>query len=412
MPVFLMWRLAGLSALAYAAGKLIEGPVHWSDQNLGYVIGMAIVFLFSCAIALAIIVRLAVLATRKTLSVDALIGPQNRYMICFDTAAVTAIGCFVGLLMAISLAFVLSGTDIGINLDFSVAILASAIAAIVFTLSRKNLAIMISVAFATLAMSAFTGSRQANDIVAAAEALADGRAWCLTTYVGSEPISEVRQLDFFALPKSKSYPHLGLLIRESDQIMLAAHWSIRQQKFDEGIDASGGVPACNPIENFAEALKNGNVESDTYGVGSEVYSIKRELHPRAFTDRVSIRSNQLIGANSALPEITERMELIYNPREPYVPDDAVPLTMMPAPNQLNAEDLTGQNSLVVAGFDDLTKQRLVLYCLHGPYADRICLAQVSEGSLAYTFYLPLNEIDQWRDAAMRVKALFESLRVD
>lgn len=412
LPVFLMWRLAGLSALAYAAGKLIEGPVHWSDQDTGYAIGMAILFLFSCAIALAIIIRLAVSAKRKTLSADAMIGPQNRFMICFDTAALAAIGCFAGLLLAVSLAFMLSGVSIGMNLDFSVAILAFSVAVVVFALSRKKVSIIITAIFATLAVAAFTGSRQTNHILETAEALADGRAWCLTTSDGSGPISEVRQLGFFTLPKSNSYPHLGLLIRDGDQTVLAAHWSIRQQEFDEGINTSGGVPACHPVENFAEALENGNVENEIYGVGSEVYSIMRELHPRAFTDRVSIRSNQLIGPDSVYPEITERMELIYNPREPHVPDDALSLAMMPDPNELNADDLTGRNRLIVAGFDETTGQRLILYCLHGPYADRNCRAQVFEASMSYTFYLPLHEIDQWLDAAEQVKNLFQSLQIE
>ena len=412
MPLFLMWRLASLSALAYAAGKLIEGPVHWSDQDFGYALGMVIIFLFSCTIALAIVIRLAVSATRKTLSIDTLRGPLNRFMLFFDTAALVAIGCYVGLLVTISLSFRFSGTAMSINLDLTIAVLASVVATIVLVISRSKVAITITAIFATLALSAFTGSRQASDILTAAERLADSRAWCLTTWSELGPISELYQLGFFALPKGHSYPHLGLLIRENDQTTLSAHWSIRQQAFDQRIDTSGGVPACHPIENFAEALTNGSVEDDTYGVGSEVYSIMRDLHPRAFTDRVSIRSNQLIGPNSAHPKITERMELIYNPRDPYVPDDAVSLSMMPDPNQLNADDLTGQNRLIIAGVDELTGQSLVLYCLRGPYADRVCHAQVFEGSLAYTFYLPLSDIDQWQDATARVKALFESLQVD
>jgi len=412
MPVFLMWRLASLSALAYAAGKLIKGPVHWSDQNFGYAIGMAIIFLFSCTIALAIFIRLAVSAKRKTLSTDTLRGPRNRFILFFDTAALIAIGCFVGLLVAISLSFGLSGTAISINLDLTIAILASVVATIVLALSRRKAAITITAIFATLALFAFTGSRQASDILTTAERLADGRAWCLTTSSGLGPVSRLYQLGFFALPKGNSYPHLGLLIRENDQTTLSAHWSIRQQAFDQGINTSSGVPACHPIENFAEALTNGSVEDDTYGVGSEVYSIMRDLHPRAFSDRVSIRSNQLIGPNSTHPEITERMELIYNPRTPYMPDVAVPISLMPDPNQLNADDLTGQNRLIIAGVDELTGQSLVLYCLHGPYADRVCRAQVFEGPLAYTFYLPLSDIEQWQDATARVKALFESLQVD
>ena len=412
MPVFLIWRLAGLSALAFAAGKLIEGPVHWSNQNFSYAIGMAILFLFCCAIILAIIIRFAISAARKTINFGAMVGPSNRFMIYFDTVVLIAIGCFAGLLLAIALAFVLSGVTLGMSLDVSIAILASAVAAIVFALSRKKVAIIVTAVFATLAVSAFTGSRQADHILETAEALADGRAWCLTTSGASGPISEVQQLSFFALPKSSSYPHLGLLIREEDQTLLAAHWSIRQQAFHETINATGGVPTCHPVVNFAEALENGDVENDTFGIGSEVYSIGRELDPRAFTDRVSIRSNQLTVPDNAHPEITDRVELIYNPRELHVPDDAVSLSMMPHPDELDADDLTGRNRLIVAGFDEMTQQNLLLHCLHGPYAARMCRAQVFDGSLGYNFYLPLDQIDQWHEAAEHVKALFESLQVD
>lgn len=412
MPVFLIWRLAGLSALAYAAGKLIEGPVHWSDQNIGHFIGTVMLVLFGCAIALAIIIRFVISAARKTLNTGTMIGPKNHFMIYFDTAALIAIGCYAGLLLAITLAFVLSGAAIGMNLDFSVAILASVVAASVLALSRKKIAIIIVSLFATLAVSAFTGSRQSDQILQTAKAFADGRAWCLTAWGGSGPISEVRQLSFFALPKGGSYPHLGLLIHEEGKTVLAAHWSIRQQAFDEGINASEGVPACHPVESFAEALENGDVENDIYGVGSEMYSIRRELEPRAFTDRVSIRSNQLTGPDNANPEITERVELIYNPREPHVPDDAVSLAMMPVPDELDADAPTGRNRLIVAGFDEMTQKNLLLYCLHGPYANRMCRAQVYDGSLGYNFYLPLDQIDQWRESAEHVKALFESLQVE
>lgn len=86
--------------------------------------------------------------------------------------------------------------------------------------------------------------------------------------------------------------------------------------------------------------------------------------------------------------------------------------MMPDPNQLNADDLTGRNSVVVAGFDELTGQSLYLRCLHGAYVDRVCSAQVYEDSVASSFFLPLGEIDQWRDRTARVKTLFQSLRVE
>ena len=98
LPLFLMWRVAGLSVVAFSVGKLIEGPVHWSNQDIGYTIGIAIIFLFGCAIVLAIIIRLAVSAARKNLSHDVLVGPNRRLKYCFDITALAITGCALGLL--------------------------------------------------------------------------------------------------------------------------------------------------------------------------------------------------------------------------------------------------------------------------------------------------------------------------
>ena len=264
MPVFLMWRLVSLSALAFAAGKLFEGPVHWSDQNIGHFLVLTTVVLFSFTIALAIVIRLAFSAIRKTLSIERLRGPQNRFMLFFDTAALIAVGCFVGLLVVISLSVGLSGTTPRINLDLAIAILASVVATIVLGRSRSKVAITITAIFATLALSALIGSRQANNILTTAERLADGRAWCLTTARDFGPISDRYQLGFFALPKEFRLLHVGLMIRESDGTAFSAYWSIRQQTFHRSSNRyRGPTSTCHPIENFAEALKNGSVEDGT-----------------------------------------------------------------------------------------------------------------------------------------------------
>ncbi len=136
-----------------------------------------------------------------------------------------------------------------------------------------------------------------------------------------------------------------------------------------------------------------------------------ELHPLAFTNRLSIRSNHLIGPDSVHPESTERMAMIYNPREPYVPDNAVTLPMMPNLKDFNADDLTERNRHIFTGRDETTKRRVILYCLHGPYADRLCRAQVFEGPVGYDFFIPFRKIAHWGEATDRVKALFESLQV-
>ena len=346
MPMFLMWRLAGLSAVAYATAKLIDGPVHWSDKNISYVLGTAIVFLFSFIIALVIIIRFVVSERRQSLSVAAMVGPKTNPMLFFDFAALSAIGCAAGVWLTIILSYLLSGVSFGLNIDLGIAAIAAAIATAILKLSRRKVAITAAAIFAALAVSAFLGARQSGHILKAGEALADGRAWCLTTSSGPGAISEVHQLGFFALTKSNSYPHLGLLVSEGDNWKLKAHWSIRRQMFVNAGHAYEGVHACDPIRNFAKALENGVVEQNRYRSGLDRYAVFPELHPRVFTNRVSIRSDVLVGQDSVLPVVTERMNLIYNFGEPHMPNGAVSLTNIPNPSKLNASDLTGENRLI------------------------------------------------------------------
>jgi hypothetical protein len=410
-PTFLIWRLAGLSAIFYAAGRTVEGSVHWSDQDFGYAIGMAIVFVFCCAITCAIILRLAVLAPKEALSANALIGPRNGFMILLDVVALIAAGCLLGLSTAISLAFMLSGADLGVHLDLGIAALASTVGVAIIALSRRRPAIMATAACTAMAAVAFMGSRQADRILMMAEALVDGRPWCLAASAPLGPISEPRQLGFFALPKGNGYPNLGLLVRDGDRAVLAAHWSIRGQRFEQGIDTSGPVPTCHPVEGFDEVLKEGNVDGDIYSVDLSAYRIPRTFHPRAQTDRISIRSDRLVGSETTLPEITERIELRHGPEARSIPDDAIALDAMPDPMKTNADDLAGSGRFVAAGFDERAGRDVILECLRGPYADRLCRAQVVKASSRYVFYLPFGHVSEWREAAKFVEDLFASFRV-
>jgi len=412
VPIFLMWRLAALSALAFATGALIEGPVHWSDQNFAWALGILILLLFSGIVTLLIALRLIYSALRKTLSVEKLRGPQTWLVRSCDYAAYAAVGCSAGLMLTERLAYAFSGVSLINGFDLFIALCASVLAVLVVGYSRKMLPVLVSTACATLAVAAFLGSRQTNQILETAEALADGRAWCLTTSYRSAPVSEVGQLGFFALQKENSYPHLGLLMRDGGKMQFAAHWSIRRQKFEESIwGRSAEVPSCHPIENFVEALENGTVQNGVFGVGSDIYKIEPELHPRAFINRISIRSDDLVGPQSVYPEVSEVMSLVYDPRRPNVPDGAVPLAMMPDPKEVPVSVASGRERLVVAGFDEQTEQYLFLECVNGAYADRLCRARIFESTVSYDFYIPLNQIDQWRDATQHVKTLFQSLRV-
>lgn len=410
LPSFLMWRVAGLSVVAFAAGRLIEGPVHWSDQKVGYSIGLAILLLFSGCVALAIIVRFVVAVARNNLNSKVFTGPDTPSRRWFDTAALVALGCTIGLYLTSFLATLLSGISIGQYLDLSIAI-SSAIFAVAFLyVSNRNIVITFSAAFAMIAVLAFVGSFQTNRILDGAEKLSNGWAWCLTTFDPSNQISEAGQLNFFSLAKGGRIPHLGLMKRVRGQTQWAAHWSIRQQKFIEESNSRTRYPTCHPIRDFKNALENGTIEKNVYAAGTDIYHIPSEYYPRAFTDRLSIRSDLLVGPDSAHPEYTDRIELLYHPSKPSVPDDAIPLSMMPNPDEIDITILRDGNRFTFAGVEGKTARNVILNCLRGPYAARVCHAQVFDGSYAYNFYLPLNEIQNWSIAADQVSNLFEGFR--
>lgn len=407
-----MWRVAGLSVVAFAAGRLIEGPVHWSDQNAEYVINLVRFLLFSGCVALAVIVRLVIVVARNDLNSEVFTGPDVRSMRWFDTAALAATGCTTGLYLTSFLATLLSGISIGQYLDLDIAISSALFAVALLYVSNRKIVVTFSTALATISVLAIVGSFQTNRILDGAERLSNGRTWCLTTFDPSNQISEAGQLNFFSLAKGGINPHLGLMIRVRGQVQWAAHWSIRQQKFVEERNLRTRYPTCHPIRDFKIALGNGTIENNVYAAGTDVYDIPSEYAPRAFTDRLSIRSDLLVGPDSAHSEYTERMELLYNPSKPSVPDDAIPLSMMPNPDEIDITTLRGRNGFTVAGIEGKTERNVILNCLHGPYAARVCYAQIFDGSFAYNFYLPFNEIRNWSIAADQVSKLFEGFRQD
>lgn len=261
VPVYLIWRFAGLSVVAFAAGYVIKGPVHWSDQNAGYALGILLLIGFCRAVLAGIIIRFVFAATQGSLNKNSIVGPKSRFMMYFDTTALIAIGCSAGLLLTIHLAFSLSGSLMGPHLDFGVAAISFTAALIVFALSRNGLAVIITAVFATMSVLAFTLSGQANRILTNAKSLADGQAWCLTASIWDRPITDVSQLGFFSLPKGDADPHLSLAVRQNDQAKFIAHWSIRYQAFDKAINSTVSTPSCLPIENFEEVLTAGGSAS-------------------------------------------------------------------------------------------------------------------------------------------------------
>ena len=260
LPSYLMWRALAFSLLCLAAGRLLEGPTHWSDKNVGYALGMMLFFGFLAAIGIAIVLRLAIGVSIKLLRRSAVVkkssGSRSDDKVIFILA-----GGVAGLAAAIGLAQGLGGLPWGRSLDIGIGI-ASLTAAIAFMpFYRKPYAAPSMAFFLVIGTIAFAGSGQSDRIRRQAEELADGRPWCLTGQTKAPPITSTGQLGFFSLRKPRtarhSDPHLALLIKGADGIE-TAHWSIRKQIFISGLNT--GVPACSLRLDYDEALSNGDIE--------------------------------------------------------------------------------------------------------------------------------------------------------
>ncbi|WP_299734573.1 hypothetical protein [uncultured Roseobacter sp.] len=391
VPIFLIWRTASLSAIFYAIGTLIEGPIHWSDQDIGWAIGTAILILLCCTIALAVVLRLAFSASRGNVTLATLAGPKTRPMKILDDFFSVSLGGLTGLLLMIALANILSGVSIRHDVDLSIVFGSGIVSVVLLLSSRARVSLVFSTALGSLSIAALIGSFQNDRILSGAETLSNGKPWCLASPSLSEQIDHIGDLGFFALEKSNSYPHLGLSILEEGRPHLAAHWSIRQQKFVR-TTIGGPISACRPLVDYAIALRRGEVEKHIYAVGPHVYKIPPEFHPRVNTGRISIRSNLLVGQGSFFPHIIERIALIERPSEPHLPDDAKPLSMIPNSDELSASDLTHPNQLTVADVEGTTGQVVILNCLHGSYAHELCRVRIFERYVGYEFYLPFNQI--------------------
>lgn len=409
LPLFLLWRTAVLSVVAIAAAKLIEAPVHWSDQDLGYAIGSAIIFLFGCVVAVAIILRLTAYAIRNPITAESFIGPKDKWKSYFDCAALGFAGCAFGLKLSVFLAYSLSGIALGQILDVGIAISAMIFAIAIIILIKSNIKFAASAAFLSLAIIATTGSFQTSRILKQGETLASGRAWCLTTY--RHRILELEQVGFFSLKKGYSSPHLVLLVRDKGQIQLIAHWSIRQQAFVKGVDVYP-VPSCYPEVKFATGLKNGKIEDQRYAVGPDVYFVPTDFFPIAYTNRLSVRSNMFVGLWEDAPkaEAIERIHVTYNVRLPNFPHDTIPPQQIPNLDEINQQNLANGGKLTIASIDEKTGHKALIDCSQGPLVDAYCRIRIFNRLITYEFYLPGGNIREWPEAANQVSTLIKGMR--
>ena len=411
LPLYLVWRVFSFAIVAFIAGKLIEGPVHWSNKNAGYALGSAVLLVFMVAIITALSIRLAAAVATNGLTHKNISGPDNEFKSYFDTVALGFAGCVAGLLLTIIFTDVASESSLGIFLDLGIAIFAAIAAVSVLFIIAKKYKTMLFATLATIAILAGIGSFQTSNILKAGEKLAHGRPWCLITSGSSKQIFDISQLGFFSLPKNTLYPRLGLLMRVDKSVVLMAHWSIRQQAFVP-TGSPDRVSSCYPIQNYATKLTDGTIERDVYAVGSDVYTIPKKYIPIAKIASLSIRSDLLVGAGSALPKISERIKLSYSDRAPRVPKGALPLQKIPNTDELTKLVITGKNKISFAGADKSTERYVIIDCLRGPFIDRNCRIQVFEGLRIYDYKLPLHDISDWSKTTDQVKALFLQFRHD
>lgn len=158
LPLFLMWRSAALSALAFIAYRLLRGPVHWSDMDFGYLIGTSILMLFISAVFVALALRFGVAVYYNWLRAEILVGENTRWI---DTVLLAAIGAVGGLALTIGMAIVFGGSSGGRMLDLGIGLTASAVIVLMIVYRDSGLTIPVTVLALVLATFSFVGSEQA-----------------------------------------------------------------------------------------------------------------------------------------------------------------------------------------------------------------------------------------------------------
>jgi len=235
---------------------LLEGPVHWRNQNFGYALGVVILVLFVVIVAAGISVRFCVAFATGRLN-KPVPREAKAQVRAYRRVAIVMAGGVLGLVLAMSLATLLAGTAGGWYLDLGVAMVAAGAAIAALRLLPVAAAWPAAALYLALALIAAIGSGQSGRIVRQAEAYAKGRPWCLVGPGRTPPITSTLQLGFFSLPKAEGYPHLAVRVQDGEEVD-EAHWSIRNQRIEAGWGTD--VPACRPRKDYGTALRNGELE--------------------------------------------------------------------------------------------------------------------------------------------------------
>lgn len=258
LPLRFIGTTLALAALSFVGGRLLEGPLHPSEQGLGFAFLMALLQMFLGIVALSLGLRFVIAAAtgyfRKPLSPRKKAQAQTYRRVAFVAAGIVA-----GLALALGLANGLAGTSGGWYLDLGIALMAAGAAASILRRYPASAARPVAAALLTLALIAVVGATQAGRIVTLAERQANGRPWCLVGPGGTPAITSTMQLGFFSLPKAMGYPHLALRIQDGDAVE-EGHWSIRRQSLEPGWGT--GVAFCRPRDDYGTALRNGELGPD------------------------------------------------------------------------------------------------------------------------------------------------------
>ncbi|RVU36798.1 hypothetical protein EOI86_16675 [Hwanghaeella grinnelliae] len=410
MQLFLMWRAAVLSVIAFVAASLLFGPVRWSDQNFGYFVGNAILVLLCIIVLAALALRLIVATARGRLTSASIKGPETCWRAAIDFGILVATGAVVGLTLAILLANILGGSALGRPLDFGI-VLAGCLSAAGFAAIRRfRFSVIGATACMCLSIVALVGKEQPSRILTQAVEIADGQPWCLATNHREKALSSIAQLGFFSLKKGYRSPHLTLMVRDDDMVRIVGNWSIRKQEFYRN-GRHGNIGSCFPRTDFADALRTEIIDIQRVAVGPHLYSVPPEFLPIVTPNSLAVRSDMLIGTRDRARFFDDLLEIRYNVRPARIPDDALSLDRVQEVSAMDIDVLKSGQGVVVAGIDPVSGRRVVLNCLRGAWEDRLCQIRVEEDHMAYSFFLPLEQITRWRVAADRVVAFFDDLRV-
>lgn len=258
LPLGLLWRSLIGSVLALTAGRLIAGGTHWSDENAGHAIGLAMVFMFVVGLSVVLVARLFIFEGigRQGKNIAVTNNQDTKSYKFVDLSLFSFAGGMAGLVSVIGLATVLGGLPGGRFLDVGIAVIATGAAVLAATQIRRIFGPPLLAFSAVVATVSFLTVNQSRNIISSAEALAHGQPWCLVLPTEETEVATLSNLGFYSLPKGGVRSHLVLVVQNPQLAPVPiAHWSIRRQRFIEGV-SDFSLPHCKPQSAYVDGIAN------------------------------------------------------------------------------------------------------------------------------------------------------------